>query len=773
MSTVRTPLVSFAGGEIAPELYGRIDLDKRQTGVAAARNFIPLPHGPLQNRAGFEHVIKVKDSTRKVRLIRFAWSVDQTMVLEFGNQYVRFHTNGDTLLEASQPITSVTQASPGVFTRNSHGYVNGQWVFIESATGMTSLNNRFWEVRNVTTNTYTLRDIYTGVDLNTTSLPAYTGSGTTERVYEIATPYLEADLFDLHYAQNADVLTITHPSYTVRELRRLGATNWTLTTPTFNPSIAVPTGVSASNVGGGGGTPVNHSYVVTALTGGGLEESLASSVVSVMNDLTLAGHSNTIAWSTVTGASRYKVYKNRYGIYGYIGTAVGLSFSDDNIIADSTETPPEFVDPFPSPGNYPATVAYYEQRRVFAGTNNQPQTVFATRAGTDSNMTASVPIVASDAFSFTLAAREQNRIRHLVPLQDLMALTAGGEWRIYTSNGEPFSPVSVTAKVQSYNGANNVQPVVTSRSILYVQAQGARVREISYSWESQSYNADDISVMAPHLFDRYGLTDMAFARGPVPVAWAVRSDGVLLSNTYLPEQRVRAWAHHDTGDTDSPGVFESVCCVPEGNEDILYAVVQREIDGTDHRFIERLHERRFATAADGFFVDAGLTYTGSPTATLTGLWHLEGKKVVVLGDAAVIRKDSGGNDLTVENGQITLNREVSKAHVGLSYLSDAQTLPLAMELQGAGQGTKKNVSKVYLRVNESRGIYVGPNEEQLRPFKGRTTEPYNTPPSLVSDEIEVPIETTWSMGGEIFIRQEDPLPLTLCSMTLMVAVGGG
>ena len=78
---------------------------------------------------------------------------------------------------------------------------------------------------------------------------------------------------------------------------------------------------------------------------------------------------------------------------------------------------------------------------------------------------------------------------------------AGGEWRIYTSNGEPFSPLSVTAKVQSYNGASNVQPVVTSRSIVYVQAQGARVREINYSWESQSYNADDITVMAPHLVD--------------------------------------------------------------------------------------------------------------------------------------------------------------------------------------------------------------------------------------------------------------------------------
>lgn len=768
MTSIRTLRHSFAGGEIAPELYGRIDLDKNQTGLARAINFQLLPHGPAQNRAGFEHVVKVKDSTKRTRTIRFAWSVEQTMVLEFGDQYLRFHADGDTLLEASQAITSVTQASPGVFTKNGHGYSNGQWVFITGAIGMTSLNNRFWEVRNATANTYTLRDIYTGVDLNTTTLPAYTGSGTTARVYEIATPYLEADLFALHFAQDADTITITHPGYATRELTRASATNWTLAVASFTASIAAPTGVGAANVGGLGGTPTSHTYVVTALTANGLEESVASSSANVSNDLSLAGHSNTVTWNAVAGAYRYKIYKLKNGLYGYIGTAGGsLTFSDDNIVPDTTESPPEFTDPFPSAGNYPATVAFFDGRRVFAGTDNQPQSAFFTRTGCVNNMTASTPLVASDAFVLPIAAREQNRIRHLVPLSDLLALTVGGEWRLHTANGEPIAPATAMARVQSYNGCSNVQPVVTARSAVFVQGQGGRVREISYSWEAQTYHADDITVLAPHLVDRYEITDLAFGRGPVPTLYCVRDDGVLLVNTYLPEQKVRAWSRFETD-----GTFESVCCVPEGNEDILYAVVKRTINGTDHRFIERLRERRFATIADAFFVDAGLAYDGAATATLTGLWHLEGETVVVLGDGAVIRTNTSGDPLTVTNGAITLNRQVEKAAVGLAYTCDLETLPLAFEAAGGGQGVKKNVTKVWMRVYESRSIKAGPDTARLREYKGRTFEPYGSVPDLLSTEIELPLDGSWGSDGAVRVRQADPLPLTVCSMVLQVAVGG-
>lgn len=94
MATVRTFARSFAGGEVTPEFYGRIDDAKYQTGLAKCLNFITLPHGPAHNRAGLAFVREVQDSARKTRLVPFSYSTTQTMVLEFGHQYVRFHTDG-------------------------------------------------------------------------------------------------------------------------------------------------------------------------------------------------------------------------------------------------------------------------------------------------------------------------------------------------------------------------------------------------------------------------------------------------------------------------------------------------------------------------------------------------------------------------------------------------------------------------------------------------------------------------------------------------------
>ena len=51
--------------------------------------------------------------------------------------------------------------------------------------------------------------------------------------YEISSPYLEAELTELHFAQSADVMYICHSNHAPRKLSRTGHTSWTLTTPTF------------------------------------------------------------------------------------------------------------------------------------------------------------------------------------------------------------------------------------------------------------------------------------------------------------------------------------------------------------------------------------------------------------------------------------------------------------------------------------------------------------------------------------------------------------
>ena len=782
MATVKTLQRSFGGGEVTPEFFGRIDDPRYQAGAALLRNFITLPHGPAARRPGLAFVRAAKLPAKRVRLIPFTYSTTQTMVLEFGDGYVRFHTQGATLLDGAAP-------------------------------------------------------------------------------YEVTTPYLEADLFDIHYVQSADVLTLVHPNHAPRELKRLGALNWTLGLVNFAPALSAPTGINvASN---DKGQDYTYRYVVTATGADSLFESVASaeslgissytligatnaspgefafdgdlrnklavgtavqfasvggmteingvaytvgsvvyvaaawasasrttltllqagapvdttaygvyttggamtaSYAGVKNNLFITGAQNDISWSAVAGATLYSVYKFQGGLFGYIGQSKTTSFTDDNITPDLGKTPRIAENPFNAAGLYPGAVSYFEQRRCFAGSLNEPQNLRMTRSGTESDFAYSLPIRDDDRINVRVAAREANTIRHIVPLANLVLLTAAAEWRVTSVNSDAITPTSISVKPQSYVGANNVQPVIVNNNILYAASRGGHLREMAFNYQAGGYITGDLSLRTPHLFDGFEVVDMAYAKAPQPLVWAVSSSGKLLGLTYVPEQGVGAWHQHDTD-----GVFESCCVVAEGVEDALYVVVRREVAGAQVRYVERMAPRQFATLADAFFVDAGATYSGAATDTVTGLDWLEGKTVSVLGDGAVFPQK------VVTGGGITLDQPCSKVHVGLSITADLQTLPLAMEMKGdgaAGQGRYKNINKVWLRVYRSSGIFVGPHAGALTEAKQRSTEPYGAPPGLKSEEIPITLTPSWSDGGQIFIRQVDPLPLTIVSLTAEVALGG-
>lgn len=750
---------SFGGGEVTPELYARVDLLQIQTGLRTCRNFIIRPHGPATNRAGLDYVLETKFSLKHSVLLPFIYNTTQTYELEFGDFYVRFHTQAGTVLEANQNITGISVANPGVFTVAAHGFTTGQWLFLSGiVTGPTILNGRFFIITVTGANTFTLTDL-AGNAISTVGLAAWVAGGVVARVYEIVSPYAEADLFDLHITQSADVLSIVHPSYQTRELRRTGATAWAFTALVVLPTQAAPTAPVATPTLAGA---IPYTYVVTALSAEG-EESLHTADATCTNDLSIAGHSNKITFTNAASAVRYNVYSKENGIYGYIGqTSDGVTgFVDDNITPNLSITPPEANDPITAANDRPGAVGYFQGRRWFAGSNNSPQNLLATRSGTESNMTYSIPTRDDDSINVRLTSRQGNTIRHIVPVSDLILLTSGGEWKVDAGGGAVITPSTIAYTPEDYIGASNVAPVVTQSAILYAQDRGGRVREMKYSWQQQGYKTSDISIMAPHLFDDYTITSMTFARAPYSALWETRSDGTLVGLTYVQEHQIAAWHHHDTA-----GTFEHVCAVPEGTEDVPYMIIKRTINGRTVRYVERMHTRTITTLADCFFVDSGLTYDGAPATVISGLWHLEGATVAILGDGAVFPQ------AVVTNGTVTLSQACSKVQIGLPYVSDLETLPLSWEAMAAGQGTQKNVNKVYLRVNESSAVFAGPSLDRLTEAKQRTTEPYGTPPNLISGVIPVVITPSWNQDGGVSIRQANPLPVTLLSMTAEFAVGG-
>ena len=785
------------------------------------RNFIAKPQGPAENRSGFAFVKEVKDSTKAVRLMSFTFSTVQTMVIEMGNTYFRFHTQGATL-----------NYSDGAAWNSGTNYVVGS-IAKYSGTNYYSKTIHSNSQPPNSTNWY--------------ALPA-------DMTYEIPSPYLEAELFDIHYVQSADVMTIVHPNHAPRELRRLGATQWELKEINFGSPIASPTGVSVSAyIPSSSSTNTDtyeaHEYVVTAIGSNLIDESAQSSSGSANNNIFVTGAKNTVSWNAVTGAARYRVYKEQAGVYGFLGETTSTSIVDANIAPDFSRTPPVYDNPFPSSDNYPGAVSYFEQRRVFAGTNNDPQTIYMTKSGTESNMSFGIPIRDDDRIKFRVAAREANTIRHIVPLTQLLLLTGSAEWRIASVNSDAITPSSMSVKPQSYVGANNAQPVIVNNSMVYAAARGGHVRELGYNWQANGFITGDLSLRAPHLFDNFTVVDMALAKAPLPIVWMTSSNGKLLGFTYVPEQQVGAWHQHDTD-----GTFESVASVSEGNDDVVYCVIKRTINGAVKKYIERMGTRLYATQRDSFFVDAGATYNGINTNTgqnvtisggtnytrgesvtitanynlfnappstndigdaivlvdgtnyyrcnitsttsqtvatvkldkdlpanlrntgittyevarnvISGITWLEGKTVSILADGAVHPQK------VVSSGSITLDQASSVVHVGLPYESDLQSLPLALQAEAFGQGRVKNLNHVWVRVLESSGIFAGPSADKLVEAKQRTTEPYGSPPNLKTEDIKIMLTPTWQDTGQLFVRQSDPLPLTIVGLTLEVAIGG-
>jgi len=834
MPNTRTFLKSFSSGEISPEMAGRIDDSKYQQGAATMRNFIAKPQGPAENRPGFFFVKEVKDSTKQTRLIPFRFNVSQTMVIEMGHEYFRFHTLGATLQYTDGAAWS-TSTNYSIGDIAKHNGVNYYAKIAHLGNATTPLDTAVWY-----------------------PLPS-------DMTYEIPSPYQESELFDIKFVQSSDVMTLVHANHPPSELRRYGATNWQFINIDFSAAISAPTIASVvayvpSSASVNADTYESHTYVVTAIASDGVRESGASSASTVSNNIFVTGAKNTITWNKVTGALRYRVYKEQGGLYGFIGEKDDtsgnpntISIVDNNIAPDFAITPPRYETIFSGTNNFPNAVSYFEQRRVFAGTNNQPQTIFMTRSGTESDMSFKLPIRDDDRIVFQVAAREANRIKHIVPLTQLLFMTEAAEWRVTSVNSDAITPTSVAVKPQSYVGANNTQPVIVNNTMVYIASRGGHARELGYNWQQNGFITGDLSIRAAHLFDGFDITDMSLAKAPTPIVWMISTNGKLIGLTYVPEQQVGAWHQHDTD-----GTFESVTTVAEGNVDAVYCVIKRTINGVTKRYIERMGTRNYASQRDSFFVDSGRTYNGTNTtirtvtitsngtytkgssvtlrfpststvfkvgnnglttdiddaivivdgtetyrcditaiantytATVklardlpsnlqntaittyeiaekkfTNLDHLIGKTVSILADGAV-----HPTRVVDSNGNIVLNRAASVVHVGLPYVCDLKTLPLLLQTEAGGQSRVKNLNHAWLRVFESSGIFAGPTENKLVEAKQRTTEPFGIPPSLKTEDIKIMLTPTWQDYGQIFIRQTDPLPLTIVGITLEVSIGG-
>lgn len=518
MARVHPIQTNFTAGELTPKLAGQVDFKKYNNGVETLQNMTVFPQGGATRRSGTRFVCEVKNSANSTRLIPFEFNITQSYVLEFGNQYIRFYKDDGQIVEADKTISGITKANPAVVTATSHGYSNGDHVWINNVVGMTEVNGRRYTVANVTTHTFELSGV------NSSGYTTYGSGGVAQKVYEIATSYTSAQVFDLKFTQSADVMYIVHPEHEPSKLSRTAHTSWSLaevdfgaTGPYLDANTTTTTLTPASS---GTGTSVNiTASAVTGINGGSgfLTTDVGRILKFNSGEAKITARTNT----TVVVCTITKAFANTDATVAW-----QLGYWSDTT-------------------GFPETVSFFEQRLIFGGSTDYPQTIWASQSGDYENFDVD-DSSASDAFIYTIAANKVNTIRWLAPARDLIVGTAGGEFKVGRPTGEPLKPDNVQITQQTTYGGYTTQPIQIGNAVLFVQRQKKKIREFTYRFEDDAYTAPDMTLLAEHITGD-GIVDVEYAQEPESIYWAVREDGAFLGLTYQRQEDVIAWHKHMIG----------------------------------------------------------------------------------------------------------------------------------------------------------------------------------------------------------------------------------
>jgi|694.fasta_scaffold82386_4 hypothetical protein len=578
--------------------------------------------------------------------------------------------------------------------------------------------------------------------------------------YEIATPYTTADLQDLSFTQSADVLYIAHRNYKPRKLSRLGPTNWTLTAITFSdgPYGPINTTTTTLTPSGTTGSVTITASSTTGINGGtGFSANDVGRLIRILIGSTwgaaiiTAFTSSTVVTATTGGfttATASAVWRlgSWYGAEGSSATA-----------------------------RYPGAVTFNQDRLTFASTWTEPNRIDASNSGDYENFSPTKVdgvVVDSNALAFSLNSSKVNAINWLVSDEwGLLAGTASSEWVVAASTTQvALTPTNVNAKQITNYGGTNVPPVRIGKSTLFVQRTKRKVREMTYQFTLGTFQAPDISLVSEHL-TKSGIKQMAVQLAPHATVWLVTNDGVLVGIIYDKDQDVVGWHRHQLGGFSNAGqtlppVVESVAVIPNTNvdRDDLWVVVQRTINGSTVRTVELMQKfwEDGDTLPDAYFVDCGATYSGAATNTITGLTWLVGQTVSVLADGAV-----HPNCLVSAGGAITLQRNVTKAQIGLGYNSTGKTMRIeAGGADGPAQGKLKRIHRSIFRFFQSVGLNVQATNGSSYPQPWRTSaDLMDNPVALYTGDKRWSWEGSYELEGQVSWTQSDPLP----SNVLMVS----
>jgi hypothetical protein len=761
VASIRQP--SFQGGVLSPTMHGRTDLEAYSKGLKTCTNFFISKHGAAVSRPGMLHCEVVPDGDRYARIVPFIYSDQTSFVLVFSS--------------------------------------DGNIYFIKDGAFVQSGGSDYAVPYNLS---YLVLDSLRWVQVGDVMFFAFDGTVAPRTLTRVADDNWSWAPMDFSLPnpsfQNEPALVMPpagsatdgHPErdwkYRVTETVTTFSTNSAVESRAYNITEHVPAG------------DYSASRPRTTLDGVGVD---GVGKFPVYPD----GHNVLVSWGSDTGSAlaaghAYRVYRGRGGIFGFIGESTDRwYFTDVGDEPDYAIPPPQGRNPFftyatdtggangydyeDSTGtSYPSVVGLFEQRMVFGGQSATPNKIHFSVTNNYTNFDQPYIPTADSAIEVDFAARRRERVRAIVGLDKLIVLTDAAVWAVGGGGGAPIAPTDlIEARVQSDIGSAAIDPLVIDNSILYVRAKGTGVRDLGFSNERGSFAGGDLSFFANHLFHGFSITRWCYQEDPHGVVWAVRSDGKLLSLTYVKDLGVYAWALHETN-----GTVYDIVSVPETEEDTVYLMVGRTVGTTELFRIEKFSRRNGTVinsalrendiiCLDGSYTDTGAINTNQPlgvnrmtSAVLTGLIGLTGLEVWAVADGAVLGPYTVvGDSITLSVGGIALSGTDLPyvVHVGLRYDCDLELLDLA-----ESRDRQKTVKKVGFDVESSRGGWAGEDFDNLKEWQQRQVGDNFDPLALTSTTAEVRIGSTWNKHGRACIRQVDPLPLTVLGVEREV-VGGG
>lgn len=747
---VYAALNCFNAGELSPKMLGRNDVSQYGKGCRTLKNFLVTPYGSAERRPGTKFVARAKETDTALRLIRFVYSSSIAYVCEFGDHYIRFFQNDapvmqeDEILEITSPYGSDDLAD---------------LKFVQSADVMTIVHPDYpvHELKRIAVNDFTLTEkefkyppvLDPNLDDDHTITPSgLEGSITLTASSDTFTQENVGGFFQLiHVREENEISKDFKADGTSDSLEVFGY--WTFTTHgTWTGSLTIQrsfdnglswkdfrTYSSANDSNTSTSGEEEEENVLYRLKMSDYEQSTTGTLMLcrclfVNPDFTTTGVVKITSVADSTHASGTVIRKLG-------GTSATNEWNEGA---------------WSKRRGYPRTIAYYEERMMFGGTEYRPQTIWGSKTNSWDDFL--IGDNDDDGIEFTIASDTVNTISWMCQHDALIIGTMDSEWTLSASDSaSALTPSNFKVRRQSVYGSSGIAAQMVGDVVLFVQRGGRKVREFVYQWEKDGYSSPDMTILADHI-TKPRIVETALQQLPDTILWCVLADGTAAALTYERDQEVVGWHKHETA-----GKFISCCVVPDQIEDKVYFAVERN----GELLIEVMAPRTFSAIEQAFFVDSGITVSGEDLMEISGLSHLEGQLVQVLADGAVQRSK------TVENGTIKLDEPADVVSCGLGFESLLSPMPIEIETQN-GQSVlrKKAIGELRIRVYGSVGGEVRCGEDRYQTIVSRDVlEDFMDRAISEKDEVVLlNMISGFERSTTIELAQREPLPFNVNSMVV-------